>query len=84
VPEDVSVVGFDDGELAGGMRPALTTIRQPGQEMGRRSAELLLRALTDDLPMGDDVTVLPVELIVRDSTAPPGAGASPTEREESR
>jgi len=84
VPEDVSVVGFDDGELAGGMRPALTTIRQPGQEMGRRSADLLLQALTDDVPMGDDVTVLPVELIVRDSTAPPGAGASPTEREESR
>lgn len=71
VPDDVSVVGFDDVELAGGMRPALTTVRQPAQEMGRRAAELLLRALVDDVPIGDGVTVLPVELMVRDSTAPP-------------
>ncbi len=46
VPEDVAVVGFDDNPSSAHMEPALTTVRQPFYEMGRRACELLL-ALVD-------------------------------------
>jgi hypothetical protein len=48
VPEDVSVVGFDDIEFASIAYPPLTTIRQPLHEMGAMAAELLLRKLSND------------------------------------
>ncbi|WP_329140260.1 LacI family transcriptional regulator [Streptomyces sp. NBC_01476] len=74
VPEDVSVVGFDDIDAASNVRPALTTVRQPFIEMGRRAARLLLASLdpTEDAT-AEQHLVLPTELIVRDSTgaAPP-------------
>jgi LacI family transcriptional regulator, galactose operon repressor len=69
VPEDLSVVGFDDGELASLVSPALTTVRQPLAEMGRTAVSLLRRLLD-----GQRVETLHLELgtrlIVRDSTAP--------------
>jgi LacI family transcriptional regulator, galactose operon repressor len=46
LPEELSVIGFDDTVLSAHVRPALTTVRQPFDEMGRRAAELLL-ALVD-------------------------------------
>src|SRR5260370_21977399 len=46
VPEDVAVVGFDDNPTSAHMEPALTTVRQPFYEMGRRASEILL-ALVD-------------------------------------
>ncbi|MFJ9033101.1 LacI family DNA-binding transcriptional regulator [Streptomyces sp. NPDC102274] len=70
VPEDMSVIGFNDIDAAAHVRPALTTVRQPFAEMGRRAAAILLTAL-DDNPSGESQRiVLPIELIVRDSTAP--------------
>jgi LacI family transcriptional regulator len=45
VPEDVSVIGFDDIESAAQIRPPLTTIQQPFVEMGKRAADLLLTAI---------------------------------------
>ena len=45
VPEDLSIVGFDDTELATVVRPALTTVRQPLAEMGRTAVSLLTRLL---------------------------------------
>ena len=45
VPEDVSVVGFDDSPLASQVWPALNTIRQPICDMAAEAAELLLRTL---------------------------------------
>jgi LacI family transcriptional regulator len=45
VPEDVSVIGFDDIESAAQIRPSLTTIRQPFVEMGKQAAQLLLAAI---------------------------------------
>src|SRR6202012_4943178 len=69
VPEDVSVVGFDDIEFASIAYPPLTTIRQPLHEMGATAAELLLRKLTNDESV-QSVRVRP-ELIVRSSTCPP-------------
>jgi LacI family transcriptional regulator len=67
VPEDVSVVGFDDIQIAGLLRPALTTIRQDKQGLGRTAAEALVRLITDPELEPPSIT-LPVELIVRAST----------------
>jgi LacI family transcriptional regulator len=72
VPEDLSVVGFDDVEHATIVTPALTTVRQPLAEMGRTGVSLLMRLLE-----GKRFETLHVELatrlVVRDSTAPPRA-----------
>jgi LacI family transcriptional regulator len=71
VPEDVSVVGFDDIQSAAFQNPALTTVRQPLREMGLIAAETLLRRINAPAksPYPKTITVLP-ELIVRASTAP--------------
>ena len=69
VPEDVSVMGFDDIEFASIAYPPLTTIRQPLQEMGATAAELLIRKLADDESV-QDIRLRP-ELILRSSTCPP-------------
>jgi LacI family transcriptional regulator len=68
VPEDVSVVGFDDVTQAAFVTPSLTTIRQPLHEMGRLSAELLLERLRNETAGPARVAVKP-QLIVRESTA---------------
>jgi LacI family transcriptional regulator len=70
VPEDVSVVGFDDSEQAGIVVPALTTVRQPLAEMGRMAVSLLVRLL-DKQPLEALRVELATRLVVRDSTAPP-------------
>jgi LacI family transcriptional regulator len=71
VPEDVSVVGFDDVDLAAYVDPALTTIAQSTAEMGRwafdRLAGLLAEPDRSDRP---EVVRLPVRLEIRRSTAP--------------
>jgi LacI family transcriptional regulator len=70
VPEDLSIVGFDDVEHATIVSPALTTIRQPLAEMGRMAVSMLSRLLERRR-----IETLHVELgtrlVVRDSTAPP-------------
>ena len=70
VPEDLSVVGFDDVEGATIVTPKLTTVRQPLAEMGRTGVSLLMRLLA-----GERFETLHVELatrlVVRESTAPP-------------
>jgi len=70
VPEDVSVVGFDDIQSAAYSTPSLTTVRQPLLEMGKRGAEILLKRIANreaDYPA--EIVVSP-ELIVRESTGP--------------
>ena len=70
VPEDISVVGFDDPFSAEHLTPALTTVRQPVYQVGRRAAQRLLDSLSaGTLPHGAEV--LPTEFIVRDSACPP-------------
>jgi DNA-binding LacI/PurR family transcriptional regulator len=67
VPNDVAVAGFDDFEFAEFVHPALTTVRVPGYEMGRKAAEMML----DYLERGNirkHSAVLAVELCVREST----------------
>ncbi|WP_180970080.1 LacI family DNA-binding transcriptional regulator [Deinococcus planocerae] len=72
VPQDVSVVGYDDVASAAYLNPPLTTMRFPKAEMGRRAGELILGALRGEELPARTVT-LPVELVVRASTAPPRA-----------
>lgn len=73
-PADVSVVGFDDVRFASFASPALTTISQPADEIGRRAMALLLAHLgaPDAAPPGDapEIVVLPHQLIVRESSGP--------------
>jgi LacI family transcriptional regulator len=65
VPEDVSVVGYDDTRLAALVRPALTTVRQPVYEMGATAAERLAKRLAGDGANKPRKLVLDVELVVR-------------------
>jgi DNA-binding LacI/PurR family transcriptional regulator len=70
VPQDVSVVGFDDIKEAAFQTPSLTTIRQPLHQMGALAADLLLQQLgPSDSKSPAEVAVEP-ELIVRESTGP--------------
>lgn len=69
VPEDVSVIGFDDIKAAAYMAPRLTTIRQPLEEIGRIATQSLLNRIHDTEPPRDEITVEP-DLVVRDSTGP--------------
>jgi DNA-binding LacI/PurR family transcriptional regulator len=69
VPGELSVVGFDDIELSG--YSGLTTVRQPLLESGRLGASLLLAALHDNRPAAAVEHLLPLELIVRSTTARP-------------
>jgi len=69
LPEDLSVVGFDDSEQAEIVYPALTTVRQPLAEMGRMAVSLLLRLLENQRV--DALRIqLATKLVVRESTAP--------------
>ncbi len=71
VPDDVSVVGFDDIPLAAYFDPPLTTIRLPAFELGQAAGRALLERIAGRaIP---DRTLLPTELILRASTAPPPA-----------
>ena len=75
VPQDVSVVGFNDMDWSDRFSPPLTTVRVPHHRLGVEAAGLLLERLGDPATPARHV-VLPVELVVRGSTAPPGAGAN--------
>jgi LacI family transcriptional regulator len=70
VPEDVSVVGFDDIQSAAYHNPSLTTIRQPLQQMGVVAARILLQRIRGQASFPDAVPILP-ELVIRESTCPP-------------
>jgi DNA-binding LacI/PurR family transcriptional regulator len=75
VPEDVSLIGYDDIPQATVMFPALTTIAQPKSEMGRTSVGLLLERIRHRGEVIDPRrVVLPVELVVRESCGPPREG----------
>lgn len=73
VPEDVSVIGFDDIEVSGFFVPALTTISQPRLELGRMAARMLLDRINGQSHREGLHPQLDVTLVVRDSTAAPVA-----------
>ncbi len=87
VPEDISIVGFDDTFMARMTRPPLTTVRQPFREMGRCAGAKLLLLISEpeigategtdgvnaDTPacVGSRSQVFPVKLVIRESVGPP-------------
>jgi LacI family transcriptional regulator len=71
VPGEMSVVGFDDVQLATLVSPALTTVHAPLARLGRRAVDLLLARLRGGTPTSSQ---LPVELTIRGSTGPVPAG----------
>jgi len=68
VPDDISVVGFDDIESAAYHNPAITTVRQPLQRMGEIAARTLLNQIESGEPRVPEITVEP-EFVVRGSTS---------------
>jgi LacI family transcriptional regulator len=70
VPDELSVVGFDDSDFAALVTPALTTVRQPLAEMGRVAVTLLTR-LIERRPLDALRVEIATTLVVRDSTASP-------------
>ena len=71
VPEDVSVVGFDDIDVSGYLATPLTTVRMPRREIGRRATRMLVEAVEAEGGMAPQRVQLDTELVVRASTAPP-------------
>lgn len=69
VPGQVAVIGFDDNPLAANHRPPLSSIRQDWTAAGRLLSETILRMLNDPDAPPDDA-VLPVELMIRETTGP--------------
>ena len=70
VPDDISIIGFDDVPEAGYYRPPLTTVRQDFGEVGRQALSTLVDRMSGAIPAGPRVRVAP-ELIVRASAAGP-------------
>jgi len=68
VPEDISVVGFDDITIAVHNNPSLTTVRQPLQKMGEIAARTLLNRIEDHEDWVQEISIEP-EFVVRESTA---------------
>jgi DNA-binding LacI/PurR family transcriptional regulator len=75
VPDEISVVGFDNISMAGMSTPALTTVALPLEQAGRVAIELLLEQLAHP-GAGTHEESLPAQLIVRPSTGPPRNGES--------
>jgi DNA-binding LacI/PurR family transcriptional regulator len=71
VPDDVSVVGFDDVPVAAYITPPLTTVRQPFDAVAREGLERLVHAIEQPHAQLPPAIEPPVELIVRASTSPP-------------
>lgn len=69
IPDDISVTGLDDLALATALDPELTTVRLDAELFGERGMKALLAVLEGRVPEAGDI---PVELVVRGSTAPPG------------
>ncbi|MCS7309397.1 MAG: substrate-binding domain-containing protein, partial [Armatimonadetes bacterium] len=70
VPEDISLVAFDDPSSAAHLNPPLSTVRQPLYEMGQRAMELLFEVLTGcDQEAYCQTIYLPTELVIRESCA---------------
>ncbi|MFF2909257.1 LacI family DNA-binding transcriptional regulator [Paenibacillus sp. NPDC057934] len=67
VPEQVSVVGYDDHYIASQLRPHLSTLRQPADRIAQAAADMLLRRISGKMKRGSGIRIDP-ELIIREST----------------
>ncbi|WP_420310451.1 LacI family DNA-binding transcriptional regulator [Streptomyces sp. YS-B37] len=80
VPDDVSVVGFDDVAEAGYLLPPLTTVRQDFEEMGRACVSVLLRQIEGGESIAGLIDSVEPRLVVRASTAPPPKRSTSTKK----
>jgi DNA-binding LacI/PurR family transcriptional regulator len=85
VPQDMSIVGFDDSRLASAVTPPLTTVRQDFVAKGRAAARALVGAIEAvragaQVPLPAEEVVVPVDLVVRGSTGRPRERARVTTR----
>ena len=71
VPADISVVGFDDNRYARVMDPPLTTVAQPARKIGERVMECLLNEIEHGRTLDAEPEIVPHELVIRASAAPP-------------
>ena len=71
IPEDISIVGYDDIASSGYLTPPLTTVKFPKDRMGRQAAQTILQLVRNDEAPPARKVVLPIELVVRASTGPP-------------
>jgi LacI family transcriptional regulator len=69
VPEDISVIGFDDISTSRLFTPALTTIKQNRQEIGEKAGEILIGLISEKKDEYNYQTKIPVELVIRDSVS---------------
>jgi len=76
VPEDVSVVGFDDVPPALSVEPELTTVRQPIEPLGRLAVQMLIEQI-EGLSQNTQRIILPTELVIRRSSAEPRSRGAP-------
>ena len=83
VPEDVSIVGFDDIELAGFVHPALTTVGCSIKELGREAGRALLARIEQPQASLREVLMKP-QLVRRESTAAPAGGSGSGSGDEAR
>lgn len=67
IPEDISITGFDDSDVCKYFNPTITTVAQPAEKIGMKSAELLIDLLSNKQPKQTEY-ILPYEFIARDST----------------
>jgi DNA-binding LacI/PurR family transcriptional regulator len=79
VPEDVSIVGYDDSPFMACTEPPLTTVRQPIEAMGVAVVRLVVREVAGDAVPVDELLFEP-ELVVRGSTGPAPVSATPRQR----
>ena len=68
IPEEIAVVGFSNWQFSSLVNPSLSSISQPGYEMGREAAKLILEEINAKEPGKRQVKILDTELIVRDSS----------------
>lgn len=75
VPGAVSVIGFDNVDVAGHLSPALTTVRQPRRLIGEEAARVLIQMIDTGAAAAED-KVIPIDLVRRNSVVPLGASGT--------
>ena len=68
VPDDCKVIGFSESSLADVVEPSLSTVAQPTIEMGRKTAELMLRLIESDVQIEPESILLNGKLVIRESS----------------
>ena len=71
IPDDIALLGFSNTHLAKVLNPSLSTVCQPGFEMGKIATEMIIKLIESKRPVTEfETVVLPTEVIIRDSSQP--------------